>query len=36
MIETLQMNFPCADLEIKVVLSIMFRGRVLNASFRCF
>ena len=26
MLEALQMNFPGADLEIKIVLSILFRG----------
>jgi hypothetical protein len=35
MIEALQVNFPSADLEVKIVLPIPFRESVLNASFRC-
>ncbi len=34
MIEALQVNFPGTNLKIKIVLSIMFRGGVLNAIFR--
>ena len=30
------MNFPGANLEIKIVLPIPFRGSVLSASFRAF
>jgi hypothetical protein len=35
MIEAFQVNFPGTNLEIKIVLPIMFRGSVLDASFRC-
>src|SRR5712671_3281352 len=35
MIEALQANFPGADLEVKIVLPIMLRARLLNTSFRC-
>jgi hypothetical protein len=35
MLEALQMNFPGADLEVKIVLSILFRGGVVNARFCC-
>jgi hypothetical protein len=35
MIEPLQMNFPGAELEVKIVLSIVFRGGVVNARFCC-
>ena len=34
MIEALQVNFPTTHLEIKIVLSIMLRGSLSNASFR--
>jgi len=34
MSEALQMNFPGADLEIEIVLSIMFRGSLLDGGFR--
>jgi hypothetical protein len=34
MIEALQVNFPSADLEVKIVLPIPFRGRLLNAGCR--
>jgi len=33
MLEALQVNFPSADLEVKTVLPIPFRGSELNASF---
>jgi hypothetical protein len=36
MIEALPVNSPGADLEIKIVLPIPFRGSVLSASFRAF
>jgi hypothetical protein len=33
--EALEVNFVIADLEVKIVLPIAFRGSVLNAGFRC-
>jgi hypothetical protein len=32
MLKALQVNFPSADLEVKIVLSIVFRVSVLEVS----